>query len=203
MFDYDKYVDYLIKVMNEVEKDKLTILTGFNGSGKSLIRKQLGFKLGIKIRSVSMQMRTESNENLGALSTMMHDCSWIATSVSTYDLVKALLDNHSKSKYEVYLVIDEPEIGMSYEVQKAFGNYLRKKVKEVLPNVRGIMVITHSKYVVEALKDEGEFVNLNREYKKVTAGEWLSRVVGDVDLEEELKWTEGLFKTVQRRSKRE
>ena len=80
----EENIKRLQTIMDSIKPNKITVLTGSNGSGKSLIRKQLCFRLSKKIENsdyrrlvaeVSMQKRTESVADWGALSTCMHDVS--------------------------------------------------------------------------------------------------------------------------------
>jgi len=176
------HVDGLVDIMNKIPSKGVTILTGSNGSGKSLIRNQFIFRLaeraGIdankykgKIGSVSMQKRTESNSEWGALSSCMHDTSWTPTSLNTIDLIDALL-----TKDFEYYVIDEPEIGMGEEVVMSLVDYLNDKIAE--HPERGYLIITHNRYVVE---------NLNADYffncdGIKTKEEWINRPLVKADL---------------------
>ena len=187
----DKKIERIQDVMSKIEPNKVTILTGSNGSGKSLIRKQVCFELSRKleldepsglIASVSMQLRTESNPFLGALSSCMHDCAWHPTSLSTYDLVKNLINSATKEGgKKKYLVIDEPEIGMSRESQLGFVLYLQKRLPEIMDSTYGLLIITHSELIVDALKDDAVFINMDNENR--TAEDWILREIIPTDFE--------------------
>ena len=91
----EKY-DRIIDGFSVLEVDRITVMTGSNGSGKSMIRKQLPFAMQDRLKldtpeegqrmvvSTSMDARTGSNVNLGALSNIMNDIDWIATSQNTF-----------------------------------------------------------------------------------------------------------------------
>lgn len=187
----DRY-NRIVDVLSDIPMDKITVLTGNNGSGKSLIRKQIAFRLkehlkldhvkdAMKlIKSVSMQTRTESRPEFGALSSMMHDSAWLATSQNTYHLLnsmfKSIYDkNNSNTRY---IVIDEFEIGCGEETVLALVNYINEKIKN-LPNtnVIGVLIITHSRIGVEKLKYD-EFFNI----EGLTKDEWLNRELTPTDL---------------------
>ena len=114
----EENIKRLQTILDSIKPNKITVLTGSNGSGKSLIRKQLCFRLSKKIENsdyrrlvaeVSMQKRTESVADWGALSTCMHDVSWIPTSCSTYDLINSMFNTFLKEdSSKRYLIIDEP-----------------------------------------------------------------------------------------------
>lgn len=187
----EENIKRLQDVMDSIEPNKITILTGSNGSGKSLIRKQICFRLAKKLKisdyrklvaEVSMQKRTESVAEWDALSTCMHDLSWMPTSCSTFGLINDMFQVFLKEDASKrYLVIDEPEIGMSKETQLGFVSYLVNKIPDILRYTYGLLIITHSEVLVDALKDKAEFFNID---KDCTADEWLHREIVPVNLEE-------------------
>ena len=160
----DEKIKRIKVIMNTIEPDKITILTGSNGSGKSLVRKQICFNLSRKIGNVdykrltadvSMQRRTESNPYLGALGDFMHDVSWLPTSISTYDFIEQLIKTFVKQDVSKrYLIIDEPEIGMSKESQLGLAMYFKKRLPEIVDHTYGILIITHSEIIVDVLKSD-------------------------------------------------
>jgi predicted ATPase len=180
--DLVKHTERLKNIMSKIPMKGVSILTGSNGSGKSLIRSQFIFYLAKRkkkdpkkmsgvLGSVSMQLRTSSNASWGALSGAMRDTEWLPTSLNTFDLIKGLL-----SKDFQYIIIDEPEIGMGEELIMSLADYLNREF-EKYPN-RGFLVITHNRYLVE---------NLN--YKKFfncdgikTKEEWLNRPMKKANL---------------------
>lgn len=204
----DERIKRIQDIMAAIEPNKMTILTGSNGSGKSLVRKQVCFNLARKldlentsglIASVSMQLRTESQPFYGALSGAMHDCAWSPTSLSTYDLVKGLIDSAVKSEKKKYLIIDEPEIGMSRESQLGFILYLQKRLPEIMDSTYGLLVITHSELIVDALKDNAVFLNMDDE--NCTADDWIMREVIPTDFEALDESSTELFKAIRDYSK--
>lgn len=199
----EENIKRLQTIMDSIKPNKITVLTGSNGSGKSLIRKQLCFRLSKKIENsdykrlvaeVSMQKRTESVADWGALSTCMHDVSWLPTSCSTYDLIDSMFHTFLKEDAaKRYLIIDEPEIGMSKEAQLGLVNYLVKMIPDILKYTYGLLIITHSEVLVDALKDKAEFFNID---KDCTAEEWLNRELVPLDLEELQKKSNELYHAI-------
>lgn len=119
-FDYEDYLDSLVDIIDSIDPTKITILTGRNAGGKSLIRKlmftkirKLSGKDKVRIPHASQQLRTEVNPDLGALGSFAHDLEWLATSTSTISNIEKVL----KEEDADYLVIDEPEIGVGEELQ--------------------------------------------------------------------------------------
>lgn len=190
MRDCEKHIERILDIIDKVEIGKLTILTGSNGSGKSLIRKQLCFKLANKVpdsdyrtitADVSMQRRTESSMNLGAMGNFMHDDPWNPTSLSTFQFIETLFNTFNKNdEHKRYLIIDEPEIGMSKESQLGFINWFKKQIPSLLENTLGVMLITHSELIVEQLKELAIFLNID---KDCTADEWINREIIPTDFE--------------------
>lgn len=191
-------------ILASIEPNRVTILTGSNGSGKSLVRKQCCFGLSRKLpgtdplkltADVSMQRRTENDPYLGAMCAFMHDDSDDPTSCSTYRFINTLFNSFLKEDVKKrYLIIDEPEIGMSKESQLGFIMYLKDRIPEVLNHSYGLLIITHSEIIVEALKDEAMFLNMD---KDCTADEWLNREIVPTDFEVLAKDSTELFHAIR------
>ena len=206
--ELDAKINRIIDITERIEPNKLTILTGSNGSGKSLVRKQLCFKLADKIDGtnykrlvvdVSMQRRTESNVYLGAMANVMHDDPWKPTSISTYHFIQTLFNSFLKDDGDKrYIVIDEPEIGMSKESQLGFVKYFESKLPEILEKTHGIMIITHSECLVSALKDKAVFLNMDAD---ISADEWINREIIPTDLENLGEKSHELFLAIEDRMK--
>lgn len=177
----------------DLNVEGVTILTGNNGSGKSLIRKQLPFafqklyeledisKTRGWILSTSMDARTSSNPEWGALSSIMNDTSWIATSQNTFHSINSMLKAVETSDKCKYIVIDEYEIGCSEETIIALAEFINKKIQKLLEDKKiiGAMIITHSRLGLEHIKFD-HFVNLEGK----TYEEWKNREIIPTDLEE-------------------
>ena len=154
-----------------------TLLTGRNGSGKSLIRTQLNFRvkreLGEKVLVVhaSQALRTGSFPEMGALSGMTRDLDWLPTSLSTVKCIEKLPTEGN------YVVIDEPEIGCGEETVVALTAWLNEWIANC--GAIGVMVITHNRHTAIHLKHD-TFLNLDG-YK--TLDEWLNHKIIPTDLE--------------------
>lgn len=212
MFDYkdlseehlSQHIDHIIDITRSIPMHKVTILTGGNSLGKSLIRKQLPFHVSEQmdckpekcVSSVSMQLRTESNAGWGALSGCMHDMPWSSTSESTIQLIKGLLGNSKgETVKDRFIVIDEMEIGMGKEVQMGTCLMLNEMLPQLLENNYGVLVITHSDTVVNTLNHDN-FINI----ENMTEQEWLNREITPVSPDEITTWATALFREVQKRS---
>lgn len=191
----DKHITRIIEVAESIQPNRLTILTGSNGNGKSFIRKLMNSKMGEKfpdkdarhlVTEVSMQKRTDSNNSLmgTGFGFMFFDNPQFPTSVSTYNLIDKLLHScvdSEKKRDKSYLVIDEPEIGMADESQLGIALFLKSRMSEILENSLGIMIITHSKFVVRELKDNADFFYTDYD---MTADEWLERDIVPTNFED-------------------
>lgn len=204
--DIDKKIDELRIILDSIQPNKLTILTGSNGSGKSLIRKQLCFHLSKKLNVTpdrlvvhsSMQIRTALASEMGGLSAFTHDDPTEPTSLSTFDLFETLLRSfiyNDERTDKVYIVLDEPEIGMTKESQYGFILELKKKLKDILDKSYGILIITNSEFLVQMLKyqclvTDFDFFNMDG-YKD--ADKWLSRDIKPTNFDELRKDSRELY----------
>lgn len=198
----NKHIDHIIDICKSIPMDKITILTGGNAMGKSLIRKQLPFtvskekKVSIdkSVASISMQCRTENRgESWSALGNVLYDLPWLSTSEHTVHLLNSLL----KDAEDRFIVIDELEIGMSREVQAGTCMMLNEKLDEIKDKLHGVLVITHSEDVVKNLKHDN-FINI----EGMSEEEWLNREIVPVNPSILSKWTMELFKAVEDRTKK-
>ena len=212
----NKHIDNIIEIANSIELDKVTVLTGGNGCGKSIIRKLLPSIIKEKVEaiyneeinsslvaSVSMETRTDLKAEFGGgYSSIMHDLPWVATSVSTIGLIQnlcnSLLNKSSeKIKDKRFIVLDEIEIGLSEEVSLGLCDYLNDIFDKIKDNTLGVLVITHSRDVAERLNHD-KFINL----EGLTEDEWLNREVCPISLDDLDKWSTALFSGIRKREKK-
>lgn len=192
--DTEKYIDFLVDIADSIKVNEVTILTGRNAGGKSLIRKlltpsiaeQLGKKKAF-IPHASQELRTKSNPEMGALSGMGHDVEWLATSDNTLSVMNKVF----KHKDADFVIIDEPEIGMGEELQLGMVDYLNEKIKNF---GKGALVITHSRITVANLV-HNKFINL----EGMSYEEWLTREPKKLPVEEFEEFATILFKAVRDR----
>ena len=160
----------ILDALDQIKTGHVTILTGDNGTGKSLIRKVLCSSLRnqenddtIKIADISMEKRTGLHDGLGGGGVFLRDVEWVATSDNSLSFLYSLL-NSAKDRY---LVLDEPELGMSQDLQKSIGIYLSKRILSV----------------------EHVFVNLQKKSEE----EWLNESAKEIDLYDFRKKCDALF----------
>lgn len=182
----------ILDTLDQIHTGHVTILTGDNGTGKSLIRKVLCSSLRkqenddtIKVADISMEKRTGLHDELGGGGVFLRDTEWMATSDNSLSFIYGIL-NSTKDRY---IVLDEPEVGMSQDLQKSIGIYLSKRIPETMTENRGILIITHSRELVRNLSVEHVFVNL----QKKSEDEWINESAKEIDLDEFMKKNEALF----------
>lgn len=195
-FDFNAHIEKIIDYAASIEYGKVTILTGPNGYGKSLLRKLITVEgpdgTEYKPASVSMAQRTSANHAFGALSGMMMDNADDATSNHTSHIVKMLF----KSKDDRYIVIDEPEIGMGKEVLLGLINYIKQQVqiRKDEGRFRGMMIITHSDFFIDNFEHDA-FINL----EGLTYEGWKNREITPIDPEDLSTWCLELWRAIERR----
>ena len=193
----DKY-NRIHTFLDSLELGKFIILTGDNATGKSLIRRVLwsrvqslkpdGRDRGKYIVDTSMERRTGSYEGLGALSGVFRDTPWTATSENSIHGMEQVVKITDR-----FLVFDEPEIGCSLELQAGMADYINKHKSEIIENSLGLLIITHSKIIVERLHED-IFFNM----EGMTKDEWLNRKIKPLNIETFKKDAEKTFKFMQK-----
>lgn len=201
MKDWNKHIDRLIKIAESIELGKLTILTGSNGSGKSVIRKLLPTRIQEKlgkdsperlVSSLSFMSRCSLNSMCGI--NFLRDSEWTSTGDNTVHLLKSVV-NHD----ERFIVLDEVELGMGEELQLSIANYINSIKDEVLKKSYGLLVITHSRIVAKTLKEDAFFNIDGIETKE----EWLNREIVPTDLDQFEEDCDELFVAIRDRSKKD
>lgn len=193
---YDDIVDNIIDIAESIEPHKITILTGPNGSGESVVRQLLsrsisekcGVNINNAVSSISMSRRTGG---AGAIRAFTSDTPWSPTGQNSYNFVCAVL----KSSKNRFIVMDELEIGMSDELLMTTVQYINDNynAEEHL----GLLVITHSRNVVKWLNHD-YFINMSG----MTEDEWVNREVKPVDIEQFEEDCHKLFLCIDARTKK-
>ena len=206
----EDHIEHLINLRDKIYLNEVTILTGDNATGKSVIRKTLwqhiNDLLGIKeeksfVSDISMERRTALHPEMGGGGVFLRDCGWTPTSMETYRFIKGIFQNLNDDNKKIskrFIVLDEPEIGASKEVQKAFAKYINNFYEKIHdPNkCYGLLVITHSDEIIKNLKCDN-FLNI----QGLTKEEYLNREIKDIDLEEIEKFSLNLFRGIRDRNK--
>lgn len=197
--DYIEYAeqafDNIVDALEQIELGKVTILTGDNGSGKSLIRKVLASDLKRKnngekviVADSSMDKRTGLHSEMGGGGVFLRDTSWIATSSNTIHGIKGLFSCSD----DRYIVLDEPEIGMSASMQMSWGKYINDYLTENKNKYKGVLIISHSKTLINQLTIADKFINIQKKTKE----EWMNEEPEMIDIEEFEKKSDALYKVL-------
>ena len=198
--DWNKHIDRLIEIAESIELGKLTILTGSNGAGKSVIRKILPTRIQEKlgkqspeglVSSLSFMSRCSLNTVSGI--NFLRDSEWTSTGDNTVHLLKSIM-KHDKR----FIVLDEVELGMGEELQLAIANYINSVKDEVLKKSYGLLVITHSRIIAKTLKEDAFFNIDGIKTKKA----WLNRKIVPTDLDQFQKDCDKLFVAIRDRSEK-
>ena len=198
--DYEKQIEIIRDAAKQIEPGKVTVLTGKNGSGKSLLRKALpgaiAAKLGTDpehtVASVSMESRTQQKHQFGALRSIGIDDPGNPTSLETITNIDNLLQvcNDTNSRF---IVIDEPEIGMGEELVAAMTIFLNETFKTLPSGCLGVLIITHNRYMVANLN--AEFINI----EGMNRQEWLEREIIPTDIEQFKKDSWELYRAINKK----
>lgn len=195
----EEHFQYVSDIMNDIDLSKKTILTGFNGSGKSLIASQLQFRVKEEFKHnlihTSMRLRTDTNPSMGALAGIGRDCNWLATSYNTISSIKTTINMVLKNNHK-YIVIDEPEIGIGDELLLGLIDHLNERFDEFTEKGIGCLIVTHRKDVVNMLKKDA-FFNLGG----LTEEEWLNRPITKKSIEDFEKESSEFFNYIKSKSK--
>ena len=181
-----------------------TIITGSNGSGKSVIRKSIRGKIEKEIgeeevtrigknrliASLSMERRTSND---GIMNIFNSDTPWTPTSENTFHFIRGLIDNSN----DCYVVLDEPEIGMSEEMQLLLCSYFNDRLAGL--RSLGVLIITHSRTIVKNILHD-QFINLDG----MTEDQWINRIpqVPAYTIEEFEEASHQLFLAIQKAKKK-
>jgi hypothetical protein len=136
------------------EDTKLAVVFGDNATGKSLLLSlMLGHtgsweSTGVETFSVSMRMRTSQGMGAGMMYGSERQSSTGATSLRA---VMGALHNAKQRPHPVWLMFDEPDIGLSDKYAAAMGSYLAQEVNDLPEHIRGVSVISHSRPLLRQL----------------------------------------------------
>lgn len=206
----DSHIEKLLDIIDGIKEKRITLLVGANGTGKSLIRKQLNVRF-IKqynanrnmVRHVSQQMRTELRSDMGALACIAMDNPEDPTSMCSFDMINKVTNYDMKEK-DYYIVLDEAEIGMSEESVLGLCEYLKGVLPEWLENSLGILIITHSSLLAEYIHDnfDCDFYNIGYNSYSQDFDAWKAREIKPTDFNWLSDWSLALFRRVNDRSKK-
>ena len=161
---------------------KIMVVTGPNASGKSFVRRMIASackKTDVECIALSVERRTSS----GTLATMIYgDETHTPTGLITAQTIITGFNTASERNNKCLLLYDEPEIGMSEELQWASVRYMKEQMDNPPEQLQGLVVITHSRIFAKHLVEDAgaTFVNMGGQYP--TLESWLNRPV-DINLD--------------------
>ena len=194
-FNFDEHIKLLSTTADGIEYGKVTIITGPNGYGKSLLRKLLTtVKDGdkeFKVASVSMERRTTKNHDFAALASMAIDDPTDATSNATCYLIESVMNQDDR-----FFTIDEPEIGMGKEMLLGLIESIKIKIDELKAagKFHGILFITHSEFFIEHMPHD-KFINL----EGMIYDEWKNREINPISPKQLSEWSLHLWRAIEKR----
>lgn len=203
MTNCEERAEQIKQMADKIELGQITLLTGSNGSGKSLIRQQIRFRVAKKLggdcdplkitADISMAKRASSIPSLGALSGIFMDEPTDPTSLCSYSNVETLLNTFVKNteSSKRYLVLDEPEIGMTKESQLGLALLIKENVEALLQKTYGVLIISNSEYFISRLANIGVFLNMDG-YESVD--EWVNRTIIPTDFSKLSKESSDLYR---------
>lgn len=203
----EKHLDRIVSLT--VKKHSKLLIVGENACGKSLLRQILKVaKLDkadkfLRFHS-SMQLRTANNASMGALSSMMHDLPWLATSHTTLTHLEKVLGTADEAieKDQLFsLCIDEPEIGLGFGAQRGLAKWMYSELNTRAKKALYTMVITHSPIFVQNAPEDWEFIDLSLNPTK-SIPEWLEKQFNGnyiIDPGQLIHYADTMFVTVRDR----
>lgn len=198
-FDAKLHVDHLVEIANGIEPGKVTILTGSNASGKSVIRKCLSPRIAKKLsldetKNVisELSFMTRAGNNIDSGVNFLRDSTWTSTGQNTAELLMSILNTENR-----YIVLDEPELGMGEELQLTIANYINEHKDKVLEKNYGLMIITHSRVIANALKED-VFINIDNPLWAKT--DWLNRKINQIDFKSFQEKSDKIFEEIRDRT---
>lgn len=143
---------------------QVLLVVGENCSGKSFFVESLrawsAHHHGMASICVSIRERTGSglSDMSGLRRSMMFgdECEQSTGACSARVVETAFSNVHSwaEAGRKPVLVLDEPEIGLSDGYARAMGQYLGQQAKTIPPGACGVVIVTHSRTLAGALRDE-------------------------------------------------
>jgi hypothetical protein len=137
---------------------KLVVVTGENASGKSLYVRVAAAVLqqeGVLAVSVSIRERTGAGTHeMGGMRRIMMfgDEQEQSTGATSVGVVQTAFRNLDRAQGSM-LIVDEPELGLSEAYARALGEYIGQQTRSVPASCLGVMVVTHSRALVQGLLD--------------------------------------------------
>lgn len=145
-------------------KSRVLVIVGPNASGKSLAFRLLaGVAHDDKTPIITLSIRERTGSGMSDMSGMRRvmiygDETQQSTGALSVSVIERGFANvrkrlEDKNAHGTLLMLDEPELGLSDGYARALGTYLAQQVNELPAAAPGLVLITHSRPMVEALCD--------------------------------------------------
>lgn len=158
---------------------RVLVIVGSNTSGKSVLRRLVQFTLEKKIEVIALshELRVRGN-----FSTVYGDESWQSTGAITAKTFLMAVKTMRERTKPLIVIWDEPEIGMSEELQTGCADWLFSNLHPWPKFLRGLIFLTHSRIWARRAMDypRAKFLSLDG---YPTVDDWLQREVKPVDPE--------------------
>ena len=160
-------------------ESRLAVMVGDNASGKSLMIRFLATLLNAEKTEplqVSMKYRTAAGMHRVF---MFGDDQEESTGAVSLHAVEGALHTANRRESPCWVMLDEPDVGLSGSYCRALGTYLANSAN-TLPgeNFQGMVVVTHSKTLVAALlanaKHRPHFLAVGERHQGQSAEAWLA-----------------------------
>lgn len=145
------------------QDSRVVVIAGANATGKSLTFRclaGLGHELEMPAITLSIRERTGGGTfEMASMRRMMiyGDEQEQSTGATSMQVIARGFDNVigriKKEEPAPLLMLDEPEIGLSEGYTRALGRYLAEKVQQLPEGAPGLVVVTHSRSMIEALSN--------------------------------------------------
>jgi hypothetical protein len=144
--------DCLVANFTEGGKYPIVVITGENATGKSFIRRlyQLLFKEYCNIECIHLSQQGRSSS--GIIKAFVYgDETWESTGDISGRTVRTGISTCNSRDNKHTIIWDEPDIGLSDSYSAGIGVEIRKFVENLPKLTFGVIVITHSKYLIKEL----------------------------------------------------
>jgi len=168
---YSGFID-LMNLRGDSIACRVAVVVGSNACGKSLLRRAIVQKLHYDEKLFVAHFSQEARSKGGFERAFVYGSE--DDESTGYLTISSLLKNFRQDRDKPWVTVcDEPEIGLSEESQIGLGIWLRDRMAKDMPNLLGMVVVTHSRHVVSALSECDGFRLLDLDGKHNT--EWLDR----------------------------
>lgn len=170
------------RVTFEKKHPVISVVTGPNASGKSLLRKVLS--------AICNDQKTEyialsqcGRREGGIMNALIYgNDEDESTGTNTVDTFLKMIGTVQRRSHPVVVFLDEPEIGCSEEIQVALGERIVRDM-DTMPNLVAMFVVTHSRQLVRPLLQiDPSHIRMDDD---MTLREWVDRPVasfGELEL---------------------